>query len=196
MPMNTRRFMFALTAAAGGLLAALSFSTATARADDWSIGDPSEIGLPSPDLVSESGMPPFDQSFLEQGLFLVTNLSTDEGDATSGLLTTTDSFGTINQDFVSTDPLNTDIFNHSVIDIWNLGGGYENVYTDLVGLGTGGANQITDTVITPFGNFDIPTTFDAAALDFGAPTAAAATDWAAALDADWTTLAADFSALF
>jgi hypothetical protein len=66
-----------------------------------------------------------------------------------------------------------------------------------VGLGTGGGNEITDTVVTPFGNFDIPTTFDAAALDFAAPAAAsAATDWTAALDADWTTLVTDFSALF
>jgi hypothetical protein len=52
-------------------------------------------------------------------------------------------------------------------------------------------------VFTPFGNFDIPTTFDAAALEFGAPAAgAAATDWPAALDADWTTLVTDFGALF
>jgi|GEM_PF-4655121 hypothetical protein len=194
MPMNTHRFMFALTAAAGGLLAALSFSTATARADDWTIGP--AVGFVAPDLLSESGMPPFDQSFLQQGLFNLTDLESGQGQITSGLLSTTDSFGTINQDFVSTSQLNAGLLNHSVIDVWNLGGGYENVYADLAGLGTGGANEITDTVITPFGNFDIPTTFDAAALDFAAPTAAAATDWAAALDADWTTLVTDFSALF
>jgi hypothetical protein len=195
MSMTIRRSMFALTAAAAGLLAALSFSTATARADDWTIGDAGDA-FPSPDLVSESGMPPFDQSFLEHGLFEVTDPS-GAGQVTDGQLSTTDSFGTINLDFVSDDSLNSEVPNHSVIDIWNLGGGYENVYTDLAGLGTGGANEITDTVVTPFGNFDIPTTFDAAALDFGAPAVgAAATDWAAALDADWTTLVTDFSALF
>jgi hypothetical protein len=187
MPMKTRRYMFAFTAAAGGLLAALSFSTATARADDWAIG-PAD-GFPAPDLVSESGMPPFDQTFLQQGLFDVT-VPSGVVETTDGQLSTSDSFGAINQDFVSDDALSTDVPNHSLIDIWNLGGGYENIYTDLAGLGTGGANEITDTVVTPFGNFDIPTTFDAAALDFAAPAAATA------LDADWTTLVTDFSALF
>jgi hypothetical protein len=194
--MNTHRFMFALTAAAAGFLACLSFSTATARADDWTISSAGDA-FPSPDLLSESGMPPFDQTFLQQGLFEVTNVTSGAAEVTDGQLSTTDSFGTINEDFVSDDSLNADVFNHSVIDIWNLGGGYENIYTDLVGLGTGGTNEITDTVVTPFGNFDIPTTFDAAALDLGAPAVgAAATDWAAALDADWSTLVTDFSALF
>jgi hypothetical protein len=187
MPMKTRPYLFVMTAAAGGLLAALSFSTATARADDWAIG-PAD-GFPAPDLVSESGMPPFDQTFLQQGLFDVT-VPSGVVETTDGQLSTSDSFGAINEDFVSDDSL-SDFSNHSVLDIWNLGGGYENIYTDLVGLGTGGGNEITDTVVTPFGNFDIPTTFDAAALDFGAPAVGAA-----ALDADWTTLVTDFSALF
>jgi hypothetical protein len=195
MPTNTHRFMFAFTTTAAGLLAALSFSIATARADEWTIGGAGDP-FPSPTVVSESGMPPFDQSFLEQGLFEVTDPS-GAGAVTDGQLSTTNSFGTTNLDFVSDDSLSTEVPNHSVIDIWSLGGGYENVYTDLVGLGTGGANEITDTVVTPFGNFDIPTTFDAAAFDFGAPAVgAAATDWAAALDADWSTLLTDFSALF
>jgi hypothetical protein len=193
--MNKHRFMFALTAAAAGLLAALSFSTANGRADVSTIGDASALGFTPPDLLSESGMPPFDQTFLEHGVFLVP-LPSGVEETTDGQLSTTDSFGAINQDFVSDDSLNADVPNHSVIDIWNLGGGYENIYTDLAGLGTGGANEITDTVVTPFGNFDIPTTFDAAALDFAAPAASAATDWTAALDADWTTLVTDFSALF
>jgi hypothetical protein len=34
----------------------------------------------------------------------------------------------------------------------------------LVGEGTGGANLITDTFDTPFGDFNIPTDFDMAAL--------------------------------
>jgi hypothetical protein len=194
MQLTIRRSMFAFTAAAGGLLAALSISTATAHADDWAIGPVD--GLAPPELLSESGMPPFDQTFLQQGLFELT-IPSGEEDATDGQLSTTDSFGVINQDFVSDDSLSSAVPTHSIVDIWNLGGGYENVYTDLVGLGTGGANEITDTVITPFGDFNIPTTFDAAALDFGAPAVgAAATDWAAALDADWTTLVTDFSALF
>ena len=51
-----------------------------------------------------------------------------------------------------------------MFDTFNLGNGFENVYTDLVGEGTGGANLITDTFDTPFGDFNIPTDFDLAAL--------------------------------
>jgi len=39
--------------------------------------------------------------------------------------------------------------------------GFENVYTDIVSA-TGGANTITDTLVTPLGDFTLPNTFDAA----------------------------------
>lgn len=55
----------------------------------------------------------------------------------------------------------------SVFDTTNFGSGFENVYTDLVGAGTSGGNLITDVFDTPFGDFAIPTTFDAAALALG-----------------------------
>jgi hypothetical protein len=77
------------------------------------------------------------------------------------------------------------------------------VYTDYIGTGPDGTNTITDTFVTPFGDFNIPTTYDAAAY-FPTPLGAAALDtdftdftgFAAALDADWTTLVTDFGALF
>lgn len=47
----------------------------------------------------------------------------------------------------------------SVIDVANYGSGFETVYSDLIS--TGGASVITDTVVTPFGDFAIPTSFDA-----------------------------------
>jgi hypothetical protein len=47
----------------------------------------------------------------------------------------------------------------SVIDVANYGYGFETVYSDLVS--SGGSSVITDTVVTPFGDFAIPTTFDA-----------------------------------
>ena len=199
--MNTHRIMFACTAAAGGLLAALSFSTAPAGADVWDLVD---VGTP-PDLLSESGMPPWYQSVLEEvSIGAVDHQSADLHPEflVQGLLSSTNSFGVTNEDFVVVNGDDFYLPDHSVIDIWNPGGGFENIYADLVGLGTGGANEITDTVVTPFGNFDIPVTFDAAA--FG-PDPAASADWAAllepggfaaALDADWATLVADFGALF
>jgi hypothetical protein len=52
----------------------------------------------------------------------------------------------------------------SVFDVTNFGGGFENLYSDLVGAGANGANLITDTFDTPFGDFAIPTAFAASAL--------------------------------
>lgn len=51
----------------------------------------------------------------------------------------------------------------TVYDVANFGNGFENIYTDIPGT-DGAANTITDTLITPFGDFNIPTDFDAAAL--------------------------------
>ena len=53
----------------------------------------------------------------------------------------------------------------SVFDALNLGNGYENVYTDIPST-TGGADTITDTLVTPFGNVNLDSlfgSFDAAA---------------------------------
>jgi hypothetical protein len=59
----------------------------------------------------------------------------------------------------------------SVFDAFNLGNGYENVYTAIPGT-TGGADTVTDTLVTPFGNLNLDSLFggiDAAApLDPGA----------------------------
>jgi hypothetical protein len=53
----------------------------------------------------------------------------------------------------------------SIYDAFNLGNGFENVYTDIPGTG-GGADTITDTLVTPFGNINLDSlfgSFDAAA---------------------------------
>jgi hypothetical protein len=49
----------------------------------------------------------------------------------------------------------------SEFDIVNDGGGYETVYSDLVS--TTGANVISETWVTPLGDFALPTTTDLAA---------------------------------
>ena len=58
----------------------------------------------------------------------------------------------------------------SVYDAFNFGNGYENVYTDIVSA-TGGANTVSDELVTPFGNINLDSLFggvDAAAkLDPG-----------------------------
>jgi hypothetical protein len=202
MPMNARPFALALTAVAGGLLAAMSVSSGIAGADVWSIETATDDGYDAPAVLSVSGMPPFDQTLIEQGYFGVYDHDLGVIDDNSGILTSTDSFGVINQDLV-VNSYNLDVPDHSVIDILNFGAGYENVYADLPGLGAGGTNLITDTVVTPFGNFDVPVTFDAAALDVAISGASVSwaelldpSGFAAALDADWTTFFTDLGGLF
>jgi hypothetical protein len=46
----------------------------------------------------------------------------------------------------------------SVYDVFNFGGGLENVYTDIAGA-TASADTITDTLVTPFGNIDLDSLF-------------------------------------
>ncbi|NDJ88901.1 hypothetical protein [Mycolicibacter kumamotonensis] len=70
----------------------------------------------------------------------------------------------------------------TVYSVTDLGGGFANVYEAVPGAG-GGSATITDTLVTPFGNLNIPTTFDATSpLDPAAPLGAlAATSDSAAL---------------
>jgi hypothetical protein len=51
----------------------------------------------------------------------------------------------------------------SIIDMSTYASGSENIYSDLPGLGTDGNNLITDTLVTPFGNFDLSSLVDASA---------------------------------
>ncbi len=54
----------------------------------------------------------------------------------------------------------------SVYDEFNLGNGYENVYTDIVSA-TGGPDTVSDTLITPFGNVNLDSLFGT--IDAAAP---------------------------
>lgn len=51
----------------------------------------------------------------------------------------------------------------SVFTTLDYGHGVENVYSDVVGTGAGGTNTVTDTLVTPLGDFKLPMNFDAAA---------------------------------
>jgi hypothetical protein len=191
MSQRVRRPLLAVTTAFGGIITALSLSSATASADAYSIGPaPSIYDLPAPEVISISGMPPFDLTATEAGWFGIVNHLPDGGtltDVVNGVLNETQSFGFTNQLLVVDGVTNPVVPANSVIDLTNFGG-YENVYIDAVGQGAQGSNDISDTLVTPFGEVDIPTTFDASAfLSLSEPGAAAA-----ALDADW----ASFIALF
>jgi hypothetical protein len=58
----------------------------------------------------------------------------------------------------------------SVYSITNFGSGYANVYEAIPNADGTAASSITDTLVTPFGNFDVPTSYDAVApLDPATP---------------------------
>ena len=48
----------------------------------------------------------------------------------------------------------------SVIETVSLGAGFENIYSDLPST-TPGADVISDTLVTPFGDIALPASFDA-----------------------------------
>jgi hypothetical protein len=54
----------------------------------------------------------------------------------------------------------------SVYDEFNLGNGYENVYTDIVSA-TGGPDKVTDTLVTPNGDYNLDSMFGS--IDAAAP---------------------------
>lgn len=191
MPMLTRRFMPVLTATAGAFLAIAFLSSALANADVITYDIVPDFEDPSTQITSVTGFPPFDQTISESGMFSV------NGDLFSGNATYySDMFGLQNVEFET----GSAAFPEEIINETSFGNGYENVYTDLVGPVPGSPDTITDNLITPFGDFNIPTTFDALA-DVPSPFAAAAADtdfssFVSVLDADWTTLVTDFGALF
>ena len=73
----------------------------------------------------------------------------------------------------------------TIYSVTDFGSGFENVYEAIPNADVTAASSITDTLMTPFGNIDLSTTFDAiAALDPGAAAAGvdAASSAAAAFD--------------
>jgi hypothetical protein len=171
--MKSRRITLALGAAGGGLLAAAFLPMAVALADDL---DYTQYAGYTPVTEYTAGIPPYYQEVLGYDRF-------DWVDETQSNSTTTDVLGTFNADTndISTPWgwTNTELLvdqgglsgTHpevgSVFDTLNFGSGFENVYTDLVGAGANGANLVTDVFDTPFGDFTVPITFDAASLALG-----------------------------
>ncbi len=169
--MNTRRIAFTLGVAGGGLVAAAFLQAAVATADD-AFGFVPDPGY-APRVEYTDGLPPLYQNVLGYDEFnwvdltkgttaapdVVGTFNADTSDVTTA-------FGITNEELLvdSADLSGVHPAVGSVFDITNFGGGFENVYTDLVGAGPSGANLITDVLETPLG-FDvtIPTTFDAAA---------------------------------
>lgn len=163
MEVSTRHIWLTVGAAAGGLLAAASLSVGTAFADD------SYTLIPQTDEVVTgiSGFPPWYEDTIGTAVFGAhqDNPPVTWGTFDAEVNTLTTSFGFSNQEIVDIGGQlgGLTVPTGSLFDFTNFGGGFENEYSDIVGT-LGAPNTINDVFITPFGDFNIPTTFDAIAL--------------------------------
>jgi hypothetical protein len=164
-----RRSARILGAAAGGLLGVAFMPAAAAFADDYTI-DPTGIetitgiygyGFDGVDTAS----PATPGSIQGHQGFTYTDTSSGETGKFDGVESNaTDSFGDTNQEVLVTSSTGSDApAAGSVLDTYTLGdSGYANIYSAIP---TGGGNyEITDTVVTPEGDYAMPTTFNAADL--------------------------------
>jgi hypothetical protein len=156
-------------AAAGGLLGLALLPLAVAHADDWTV---------SPDPLSHETItgiygygfggslttpPSVSGSIQGHGVFDYNDVTTGKSVEFNGIESTShDGLGDVNQAvYVTSDISGTDAPpTGSVFDTSNMGdGAFVNVYSDIY---SPSGDTITDTVETPYGNYTIPTTFDAA----------------------------------
>src|SRR6201992_2932800 len=167
---TTRRRSARVFAAASGALLGVAFMpAATAFADDYTI-DPTGIqtitgiygyGFFGVDTASHATP----GSIQGHQSFTYTDTSSGESGTLNGFESNaTDAFGDTNQEVLVTSSSGTDApAAGSVLDTYTLGdSGYANIYSAVP---TGDGNyEITVTVVTPQGDYDVPTTFNAAAL--------------------------------
>ena len=166
------------TLALGGVLTAGDFATAVANADDYIYFSGADVDP----VVSEEGFPPFYEEVAGPQLYNVADATTQTPIGTfeantydAYILELTNTQIVVTADLTGTNEPSVG----SAFDDLTFGtsssSAITNVYSDVVGAS---GNTITDTLDTPWGDFNIPTTFDAAFfLDaengFDAPAAAA-----------------------
>jgi len=171
--MHRRHITRTLGAAAGGLMGAAFLPMAVAFADDYGIvPDPGSTEV----VTGIYGIGVFGVQVLTtppavggsvQGTQLFEAQDTTSG--TSGTFnadeaTLTDIFGNANEEVLITQDVSGSAPPvGSVFDTYTFAGsGFENIYSDLAST-TPGGDTISDTLVTPFGDFSIPVVFDGAA---------------------------------
>jgi len=189
-----RRLILAGLAATGGLVTTAFLQVAVAAADTagpdaFTIGgfefdpinasgaegfDPVTTLIGAPPLLEIGGGTPL-------GILEIAPQNFDVFDPTSGAdlgsigtgETVTDLFGLINSEFTVESDTAADGGSASdlpavgsVYDALNLGGGYENIYTDIPGT-AGAPDTVTDELVTPFGNVNLDSLFGS--IDAAAP---------------------------
>jgi hypothetical protein len=178
--MSHRRITFTLSAAASGLLGAAFLPAAAALADtyDYTNYDLTSVGN---EVVSDGGIrnflvevPPAAAGSI-QGTqdFDVTSASgTSLGTVDADVANTTDAFGNVNELIYVTSASNPDgLPVGSVLDTYALSSGFTSTYTEIPT--SGGGEDISYSIGGLFGNFNIPTSFDAIAQTQVVPVAGA-----------------------
>jgi hypothetical protein len=174
--MHRPRLTRALGAAAGGLLGAAFLPAAAAFADDYAIvPDPNSTEVVTGYYGLYTALPALDGSALGYQTFDVddTTLGTVVGSFDADEATTSGVFfrGTSEEILVTSDVSGTtgtaagDVPPvGSVLDTFMFGDtGFGDVYSALTSP-TSGVDTISDTFVTPFGDFTTPLAFDAAAI--------------------------------
>jgi len=169
LPMSLRRITFTLGAAAGGLLGTAFLPVTVALADtyDYTNYDFTSVGN---EVVEDGGIrnflvevPPAAAGSI-QGTqdFAVTDPSGDSlGTVNADVASTTDMFGNTNElIYVTADPNADSPPVGSIFDTYTLSSGFSTVYTEIP---TAGGNEISYSLDSPFGDFTVPTSFDAIA---------------------------------
>jgi hypothetical protein len=106
-------------------------------------------------LTGVNGLPPVDVGVQGTDTYDFDEGSTVAGTFTGDYTNTEDMFGGTTQTVLVTGNVTGDAPQAgSVIETVGLGNGYENIYSDIIG--SSGAATITDTLVTPFGSYDIP----------------------------------------
>jgi hypothetical protein len=158
--MNARTTYLAFGAAAGALLAATFAAVGVASADTWEITPDYNTFVPT----SADGFPPLYDTLLGTENVVVTDVTTNTpfgaGEPGSDAHTTIGTF--TNDDFLYTANAETFLVDDTngvstftlapgtEVDIANFGGGFENDWMNIPGTG------VTDMLLTPFGDFNIP----------------------------------------
>jgi hypothetical protein len=171
IPLVRRRITHSLSAAVGGLLAAVCLPTVVAFADSYEIiSDPSSTEEITGFFGEPATPPAVTESIQGQQVFEVYDTTTDQtvgtfdadestnpslyGAANDLLLVTKDLSGTAGTATGDTPPVG------SVIDIANYGGGYETIYSALA---SPNGDVVTDSWTNPLGAGSVPATYDVAA---------------------------------
>ena len=139
---------------------------ASAGLDDGSFLRPIEFGdniiqaAPDSDFTFTgiNGLPPGNVAIQGDGLFGLYDDGANVPSSTFAADVTTVQpmlYSFYTETLLVTDSANPDLPIGSVIDYTSYGFGFENLYTDLPGLGADGNNLITDVFSTPFGDMDL-----------------------------------------